>query len=114
MNRGENMGASILSTHHFHRKRGAPRPAEKEMEIISINEARKKIGLSELICKKRMCIACGKEFNSLDPSHRVCDKCRPKWERKRSQLEKAFVNIEDTDTFELQDLEELSIFEEID
>ncbi|MDY7032288.1 MAG: hypothetical protein SVY10_10350 [Thermodesulfobacteriota bacterium] len=108
------MGTSIPSTNHLQRKRGAPRPVEGDMEITSINEARKKIGLPELLCKNRICIACGKEFKSIDASHRVCDKCRPKWERKRNQLEKAFVNIEDTDTFELQDLEELSIFENID
>jgi len=51
---------------------------------------------------------------SLDASHRVCDKCRPKWTKKRNELEKAFVNIEDTETFELLNIEELSIFEGIE
>ena len=60
------------------------------------------------------CPVCGKNFKSLDASHRVCDKCRPKWIKKRNELEKAFVNIEDTETFELLNIEELTIFERIE
>ena len=108
------MGASVTSRKHLCKKRGLSKIIDGKMEISSINEARRKIGLPELISKRRRCIACGKEFKSFDASHRVCDRCRPKWERKRNQLEKAFVNIEDTDSIELRDLEELSIFEGID
>lgn len=61
---------------------------ESDFERISINKARKKVGLSELISKERRCIVCGKNFMSLDASHRVCDKCRPKWTKKRNELEK--------------------------
>jgi len=85
-----------------------------DFEITSINQARKKVGLSELICKKRKCIVCENNFKSFDASHRVCDKCRPKWTKKRSELEKAFINIENTETFELLDIEELRMFEVIE
>ncbi|MFH2012795.1 MAG: hypothetical protein ABIJ37_08880 [Pseudomonadota bacterium] len=84
---------------------------EGNFEQTVINQARKKVGLSELICKERECIVCEKNFKSYDASHRVCDKCRPKWSKKRSELEKAFINIEYTETFELLDIEELRIFE---
>jgi hypothetical protein len=87
---------------------------EARCEIISINDARKKVGLPILISKKRKCIVCGEAFRSIDASHRVCNKCRPKWERKRDDLEKAFIDIEDADTFDIQEVDELSIFEDIE
>lgn len=96
------------------RKRKVSELTEDEFEHISINQARRRVGLSELISKERSCIVCGKNFKSLDASHRVCDTCRPKWSRKRSELEKAFVNIENTEKFELLNIEELSIFERIE
>jgi hypothetical protein len=96
------------------RKRKVSELTEDEFEQISINQARRRVGLSELISKERSCIVCGKNFKSLDASHRVCDKCRPRWSRKRIELEKAFVNIEDTEKFELLNIEELSIFERIE
>jgi hypothetical protein len=99
---------------HIRKSKGLPDLTESDFELISINQARKKVGLSELISKERRCIVCGKDFKSLDASHRVCDKCRPKWIKKRSELEKAFINIEDTETFELLSIEELSIFEGIE
>ena len=72
------------------------------------------MGLSILISKDRICIVCGEAFRSIDASHRVCNKCRPKWERKRDDLEKAFIDIEDADTFDIQEVDELSIFEDIE
>ena len=96
------------------RKRKVSEFTEDEFKQISINQARRRVGLSELISKERRCIVCGKNFKSLDASHRVCDKCRPKWTKKRNELEKAFINIEDTETFELLNIEELSVFEGIE
>ncbi|MFH1624497.1 MAG: hypothetical protein ABID54_04990 [Pseudomonadota bacterium] len=107
------MASYIQYINRIRKREGLPELTEGEFEHDSINEARRKVGLPELICKRRRCIACGKGFKSFDASHRVCDKCRPKWERKRGELEKALINIEDTDTFDFQDLEDLSIFEDI-
>ncbi|MDY6855470.1 MAG: hypothetical protein SWO11_12320 [Thermodesulfobacteriota bacterium] len=90
------------------------KPKEEACEVISINDARKKVGLPILISKDRKCIVCGESFRSNDASHRVCNKCRPKWERKRDDLEKAFIDIEDSDTFYIQEVDELSIFEDIE
>lgn len=84
-----------------------------ELEFVAINQARRGAGLPELVCKDRGCIVCGKAFKSIDASHRVCNECRPRWERKRNDLKKAFINIEDTETFDLHDIEDLNVFEDI-
>jgi hypothetical protein len=108
------MASQMAYVNHVRKSKGLPDLTESDFELISINQARKKVGLSELICKQRECIVCEKDFKSFDASHRVCDKCRPKWVKKRSEIEKAFINIEDTETFELLDIEELRIFEIIE
>ncbi|MEW6614213.1 MAG: hypothetical protein AB1401_01920 [Thermodesulfobacteriota bacterium] len=108
------MASQMAYVNHIRKSKGLPDLTESDFELISINQARKKVGLSELICKQRECIVCGKDFKSFDASHRVCDKCRPKWVKKRDELEKAFINIENTETFELLDIEEVSIFEVIE
>ena len=108
------MSSYVTDINQIRKRKGLSELTEDEFELISINQARRRVGLSELICKQRECLVCGKYFKSLDASHRICDKCRPKWLRKRIELEKAFVNIEDTEKFELLNIEELSIFERIE
>ena len=108
------MSSYVTHINQIRKRKGLSELTEGEFELIYINQARRRVGLSELISKERRCIVCGKNFMSLDASHRVCDKCRPKWVRKRNELEKAFINIEDTETFELLNIEELSIFEVIE
>ena len=108
------MTTNVIPMNRIGKKNKSFKFGERNLELLSINEARRKIGLPELICKERGCIVCNNSFKSLDASHRVCDKCRPKWERKKNQLEKAIINIEDTDSFDIHDLEELNIFENID
>ena len=107
------MYPSVTQTKQFRKKKRTSKRNIKKLEITSVNEARRRAGLPELVSKERDCIVCAKVFMSLDPSHRVCDNCRPKWERRRSDMEKAFISIEDTETFNLQDLEDLNIFEDI-
>ena len=104
----------IDPTHKTLKRKKFPNPKEERCEVISINDARKKAGLPILISKDRNCIVCGEAFKSTDASHRVCNKCRPKWERKRDDLEKAFIDIEDSDTFNAQEVDELNIFEDIE
>jgi len=107
------MYPSVTQTKQFKKKNRPSKRNIKKLEINSVNEARRRAGLPELISKERGCIVCARDFMSLDPSHRVCENCRPKWERKRRDMEKSFVTIEDTETFNLQDLEDLNIFEDI-
>ena len=108
------MSSYVTQINQIRKRRGLSELTEGEFELIYINQARRRVGLSELISKERRCIVCGKYFKSLDASHRVCDKCRPKWTKKRNELEEAFINIEDTETFDLLNIEELSVFEGIE
>lgn len=105
------MYSAVIQANQDGKKEKYPKRIEGQAEIISINQARRGAGLPELICRQRECLVCGKGFQSLDASHRVCDNCRPKWEKKRDQIEKAFIDIEHSETFTFQDVEELSLFE---
>jgi predicted Zn-ribbon and HTH transcriptional regulator len=49
------------------------RSRNKEEELAEINACRRKMGLPELVMKKRKCLNCGKEFSS--DSFRVCVEC---------------------------------------
>lgn len=49
----------------------------KQAQINEINRFRKSIGLPVIEPKERRCLICDHGFLSMDPSHRVCDKCRP-------------------------------------
>ena len=49
----------------------------KQAQINEINRFRKSIGLPVIEPKERKCLICDHDFLSTDPSHRVCDKCRP-------------------------------------
>lgn len=47
-----------------------------EIQIEQIDKFREHIGLPELVCVKRNCLKCDREFNSFGRGNRMCDGCR--------------------------------------
>lgn len=47
----------------------------------SVDEFRKNMGLRPNVAKKRSCLVCGAQFDSVHAGHRVCEKCKRKQKR---------------------------------
>lgn len=47
-----------------------------EYQVEEIDKFREHVGLPELVCVKRNCLRCDREFSSFGRGNRMCDSCR--------------------------------------